>query len=127
MRRALVLVALTALSTALSCGGGEGPVGSGFGGGPGLPGIGGGGGTDTVNVANNFFEPDSLSVGAGATVTWVWAPGDTLHTVTFDDGAPGSPVQSTGTFSRAFATAGSYTYFCSIHGRNVMSGVIVVQ
>lgn len=127
MHRALALLALVGLSATVSCGGGDGPLGSGFGGGPGLPGIGGGGGTDTVTVGNNFFQPDSISVAAGTTVTWVWSPGDTLHTVTFDDGAPGSPVQSTGTFSRAFATAGSYTYFCSIHGRNVMAGLVVVR
>jgi plastocyanin len=42
-------------------------------------------------------------------------------------GGPSSPVQSAGRFSRAFPTAGSYTYFCSVHGRAVMSGIVVVH
>jgi plastocyanin len=85
-----------------------------------------GGSTNTVTVGNNFFSPTSLSVATGATVTWQWAQGDVLHNVTFDDGAPSSGPKSTGTFQRTFATAGTYTYFCSIHGRQVMSGSVTV-
>lgn len=85
-----------------------------------------GGGANGVTVGNNFFSPASLSVATGATVTWTWAMGDAQHTVTFDDNAPGSNPQSSGTFQRTFPTAGTYTYFCSIHGKNVMSGSVTV-
>jgi plastocyanin len=115
MRRKSVLRALAIVALA-GCGGGgsdtpTGPTG---------------GGTTGVTVGNNFFSPASLSVATGATVTWTWAMGDTLHTVTFDDNAPGSNPQSSGTFQRTFATAGTYTYFCSVHGRAVMSGSVTV-
>ena len=97
----------------------------------------GGGGADTttgpsggvansVTVGNNFYNPANLSVATGAKVTWQWAMGDMEHTVTFDDAAPGSPRQSSGTFERTFSTAGTYTYFCQVHGRAVMSGSVTV-
>jgi plastocyanin len=84
------------------------------------------GGANSVTVGNNFYSPATLSVAPGATVTWTWAQGDVEHTVTFDDNAPGSPRQSSGTFQRTFSTAGTYTYFCSVHGRAVMSGAVTV-
>lgn len=116
MRRKSVLRAL-AIAALAGCGGGGGsdsPTGP------------TNGGTNGVTVGNNFFSPANLTVATGATVTWTWAMGDTLHTVTFDDHAPGSNPQSSGTFQRTFATAGTYTYFCSIHGKNVMSGSVTV-
>ena len=97
----------------------------------------GGGGSDTttgpsggvansVTVGNNFYNPANLSVATGAKVTWQWAMGDMEHTVTFVDAAPGSPRQSSGTFERTFSTAGTYTYFCQVHGRAMMSGSVTV-
>jgi plastocyanin len=85
----------------------------------------GGGTTNTVTVGNDFYSPAQMNVALGATVTWQWAPGDTLHSVTFDDG-PSSEIQSSGTYQRAFGTAGTFTYFCKVHGRAVMSGSIAV-
>jgi plastocyanin len=79
-----------------------------------------------VTVGNNFFSPANLSVATGATVTWTWAMGATEHTVTFNDQAPGSARQSSGTFQRTFGTAGTYSYFCSVHGASVMSGTVTV-
>jgi hypothetical protein len=79
-----------------------------------------------VTVGNNFYSPASLTVPANTTVTWAWASGAATHTVTFDNGGPTSPQQSSGTFEHAFGTPGTYTYFCQIHGANVMHGTIVV-
>lgn len=102
-----------------------------------LAACGGGGGSDTptapspgastatVTVGNDFFNPAQLTVAVGTTVTWQWAAGDTTHSVTFDDG-PTSDIQTSGTFQRAFGTAGTYTYFCKVHGRAVMSGTVTV-
>jgi plastocyanin len=88
---------------------------------------GGGGGTGSaVTVGNNFFSPSSMSVAPGATVTWTWAAGDTLHQIAFVDNAPGSAKQNTGTFQRTFSTAGTYNYFCTVHGPALMSGTITV-
>ncbi|HET9726457.1 MAG TPA: plastocyanin/azurin family copper-binding protein [Gemmatimonadales bacterium] len=84
----------------------------------------GGGGND-VTVGNNFFSPANLSVATGATVTWSWAMGDVEHQIAFVDGAPGSAKQSSGTFQRTFGSAGTYSYFCTVHGQ-AMSGTITV-
>lgn len=90
-----------------------------------------------VTVGNNDFAPGSLSVTAGQTVTWTWdactgydpytgQPGTCVtHGVTFDDGAH-SDLQSQGTYSRTFATKGSFAYHCPVHGA-AMSGTITVQ
>jgi hypothetical protein len=34
---------------------------------------------------------------------------------------------SSGTFTRTFGGAGTFTYYCSIHGRAVMHGTITVS
>ena len=94
-------------------------------------------GTNTVSVTNNAFGPASLTVTAGSSVTWAWnscsggdgyGNGETCvdHSVVWDDGAASSPLQSSGTYSRTFAAAGSYPYHCAVHGA-AMSGTIVVQ
>lgn len=92
---------------------------------------------NSVVVTNNLFTPASLTVAKSATVTWTWdtcSGGDIYgngqtcvsHDIVFDDGAPGSGAQSSGTFSRTFAVVGTFRYHCSIHGA-AMSGQIVVQ
>jgi len=82
--------------------------------------------TGDIQVGNNFFNPTSFSVAAGATVAWFWDPGGVTHNVVFDDGAPGSGNQSSGTFERTFTAPGTYAYHCSIHGAAVMSGAVTV-
>jgi plastocyanin len=79
----------------------------------------------TVTVGNNFFSPADLSVAAGTTVTWSWAPGADEHNVTFDDGEH-SATQSSGSFPRTFSAAGSYPYHCTIHGAVAMHGTVTV-
>ena len=83
------------------------------------------GGGNSVTVGNNFFSPVDLSVAAGTTVTWNWAPGAVEHNVTFDDGAR-SPTQSSGSFPRTFSAAGTFPYHCTIHGADVMHGTVSV-
>jgi plastocyanin len=105
-----ILLAGLATLAALACGGstptGNNPAGD-------------------IQVGNNFFAPTTFTVAAGTAVTWFWSPGGVAHTVTFEDGAPGAN-QSSGTFGRTFSTAGTYPYFCSIHGAAVMSGSVTV-
>jgi plastocyanin len=118
MRGRILLSGLALLSLA-ACGGGGGSDT------PTAPSPGTGASTATVTVGNDFFNPAQLTVAVGTTVTWQWAAGDTTHSVTFDDG-PTSDIQTSGTFQRAFGTAGTYTYFCKVHGRAVMSGTVTV-
>ena len=86
--------------------------------------------TVNVAVADNVFQPPTATVTAGDTVVWT-QPGTRVHNVTADDGSFSSGnLASGGTFSRAFATPGTYRYYCSIHGAPGgigMSGVVVVQ
>ena len=78
-------------------------------------------------VIDNFsFSPKTFTVPAGATVTWTNRD-NVPHVVTSaDDQFKKSLVLKTGQrFSNTFATAGSYSYFCSIHPR--MTAQIIVK
>ena len=90
--------------------------------------------TTSLTVQNNRYSPANDSVAVGATLTWTWdsCTGDgyggsqcTDHSVRFDDG-PASEIQSSGTFTRQFTAAGTYTYHCAVHG-TAMSGTIIVK
>ena len=83
-------------------------------------------GANEVNVGDNFYDPSARTVASGTTVTWTWTGGNP-HSVTFDAGGASSAVMTTGTFDRTFATAGQFTYFCTVHGASVMSGTVTVQ
>ena len=91
--------------------------------------------TTALTVSNNKYTPAHDSVAVGSTLTWTWnsCTGDpyggstcALHSVKFDDGGSSSNIQSSGTFSRIFATAGTYTYHCAVHG-TAMSGTVIVK
>jgi plastocyanin len=93
------------------------------------------GSTTSLSVENNKYIPAHDSVGVGATLTWTWntCTGDgyggsscASHSVKFDDGVSSSAIQSSGTFSRTFATAGTYTYHCAVHG-TAMAGTVIVK
>jgi len=117
--RGRIILSRLALLSLVACGGGGGSDT------PTAPSPGTGASGSTVTVGNDFYNPAQMTVPVGTTVTWQWAAGDTLHSVTFDDG-PTSEIQSSGTFQRAFGTAGTYTYFCKVHGRAIMSGTVTV-
>ena len=85
-----------------------------------------------VICKNNKFIPDTLTVKAGTTVTWVNQDGY-VHTVTsgaspndrsglFDSGN----INGGGTFSFKFDKAGTYDYFCIPHFSLGMIGKIIV-
>jgi plastocyanin len=80
-----------------------------------------------VSLQNIAFNPDSLVVQSGGTVTWTWNDGAIQHNVTFTGGParpPDSPTDSTGTFAAQFTTAGKYGYRCTRH--STMNGTVVV-
>ncbi len=81
----------------------------------------------SVAVRDNLFKPSPLTVSSGTTVTWTWS-GINLHTVTFDDGIGSSGnEQTSGTHTRQFTQTGTFVYICTVHGRVIMSGVVVVE
>ena len=78
-----------------------------------------------VTIANFSFQPGSIKVAAGGTVTWT--NNDSMpHTVTADDGSFDSgPVAPGATFSRVFPALGTVSYHCSIHAS--MQGNVTVE
>ena len=83
--------------------------------------------TTTEVVIDTFtFSPKTFTVPPGATVTWI-NHDNVPHVVTSaEDQFKKSPVLKTAQrFSNTFATAGTYSYFCSIHPR--MTGKIAVK
>jgi plastocyanin len=85
-------------------------------------------GTASVAIKNFEFQPKTITVKPGTTVTWTNDQG--THTVTSDTDSFSSPTLSEGkTFSRKFTKKGTYGYHCSFHGSagHDMSGTIVVR
>ena len=83
--------------------------------------------TTQVTVVDNNFNPSDNQIDAGQAVMWTWS-GSNPHNVTFDDTTlTNSTTQTAGTFTQTFAADGEYTYYCTVHGRAVMSGRVVVE
>lgn len=87
--------------------------------------------SSTVSVRNNSFSPGALTVPAGTTVTWQWAPTAVNHNVAptppgTEPSGSGAPSSAPDTYTHQFNTPGTYGYFCQVHGTS-MSGVITVQ
>jgi plastocyanin len=81
-------------------------------------------GPGAVRIANFAFNPPTVTVMAGQTVTWTNA--DTVaHTTSSDTGVWNSgPLPPGMSFSQTFPTAGTYAYHCIIHPR--MTGTVTV-
>lgn len=122
------------LALLASCGGSTGPYGGGGGGG-------GGGGMCTPSGATlcmgaASFNPATLTITAGTTVTWQSPSGNPTHTVTSATGSTdvygSADINGGGSFSHKFATAGTYHYYCKYHGTDGnpptgMAGTITVN
>ncbi|AJP59719.2 hypothetical protein UC34_13255 [Pandoraea vervacti] len=83
--------------------------------------------TGAVHIENFTFAPATLTVKAGARVTWINRD-DEPHTVTsastpraFASGA----LDTDAAFAFTFDKPGTYPYFCAVHPH--MTGVIVVK
>ena len=84
----------------------------------------------TAGTTSKFaFDPDPVTVKVGQTLTWKNDSGSS-HTVTADPGQAVSfksqTVRSGETYVNTFDKPGTYTYFCSIHTKESMSGSVVV-
>ena len=75
-----------------------------------------------VVIRDLAFEPETLMIAAGDTVTWRWDDGAINHDVVGDDF--GSEVISEGTFAHRFDDPGTYEYECTLHPN--MTGTIEV-
>jgi plastocyanin len=112
-----------------ACGGGAttAPTGAaGTPGGAGSPAA----GASTVSIVDFAFNPTTLTVAKGTSVTWTNA-GTTGHTVSADDksfdsdsGNTNATLAAGATFSHTFDAAGTFTYHCKVHSS--MIGTITV-
>jgi plastocyanin len=83
-------------------------------------------GQAAVVMQNTQFQPNSLTVKVGTTVTWTNKE-SLQHTVTSDTGLFDSGLLSQGgTFSYTFTKAGEYSYYCTPHRGLGMTGKIIV-
>lgn len=134
MRRSFFTVFATAAVFIAACGGGGGgstaPTSNtnGSNNGPGS-----GNNTSTVPPntviarAGDTFDPASLTVAVGTTVSFVFE--STGHNVTFNP-VGGRPADIPGsnqntTITRTFSQSGTFAYTCTLHGG--MNGTIIVQ
>jgi plastocyanin len=85
----------------------------------------GSGTTVQVIMNNRSYDPATVTIKAGDTVTWVNQDAP-QHDVVADNGEFKSDLfDKGGTFSFTFSTAGTYPYHCSIHPG--MTGTVIVQ
>ena len=86
--------------------------------------------TANVQVGNGglVFTPTVTNINVGDRVLWTWF-GGIIHNVTSTNSAWGaSPTQSSGTFTNTFNSAGTYFYYCTVHGTPTsgMKGAVIV-
>jgi plastocyanin len=77
-----------------------------------------------VTLDNFTFSPNELKVKVGDTVTWI-NHDDIPHTVVSAGKFRSKTMDTDGTFSFTFTSAGDYKYFCSLHPH--MTGMIKVE
>jgi plastocyanin len=78
-----------------------------------------------VKIDNFTFEPETMTVKAGTTVTWT-NQDDIPHTVVASGRAFKSKALDTDDkFSFTFTTPGAYEYFCSLHPH--MKAMVTVE
>jgi plastocyanin len=79
-----------------------------------------------VAIAGFAFDPPSLTVKVGSSVTWTNEDA-AAHTVAWSDGTPGSGTLTKGgdPYARTFDQPGTFAYACGIHPS--MKGTIVVE
>jgi plastocyanin len=78
-----------------------------------------------IHIQNFRFDPPTLEVAAGATVTWV-NQDEEVHTVTSSRGLFTSPgLDGDQRFSYRFEGPGTYEYHCALHPQ--MKGTVVVR
>ena len=79
---------------------------------------------DAVSIVDLAFEPATLAVEPGTTITWT-NTGVAPHTVTAEDASFDSgTLESGATFEQTFADPGTFAYLCQIHPD--MTGTIEV-
>lgn len=82
----------------------------------------------TVVVSGMTFQPSTVTIRVGQTVTWKFDDRGIAHNVTSAAGAPerfASTIMTGGSYSHTFDQPGTYPYTCTLHSG--MAGTVVVQ
>jgi plastocyanin len=80
---------------------------------------------NTIIIQDFAFQPSTLTVSAGTTVTWINRDG-TNHPVASDTGVFSSGTLNQGeSYSYTFNQTGSYPYHCTVHPS--MTGTVIVN
>ena len=78
-----------------------------------------------IKIANFTFDPPTLTIKAGTTVTWVNTD-DIPHLVSAKDGSfRSSALDTDDAYTQTFKKPGTVEYFCVLHPR--MTGKVVVE
>lgn len=76
-----------------------------------------------VNIEPGDFNPSIVSINVNDQVVWTWVSDD--HNTENDTNLWDSPIENTGyLFTNVFTSAGSFPYFCVVHG---FTGEVDVQ
>ncbi|MBI2861498.1 MAG: cupredoxin domain-containing protein [Chloroflexi bacterium] len=80
-----------------------------------------------VDMKNNKYIPDTVTIKAGETVTWKNSEA-IIHDVRFQDATRSPAEMKQGDqWNRTFAQAGTYDYICTYHEAIGMKGKVIVQ
>jgi plastocyanin len=79
----------------------------------------------TVTMDHNTFTPSEITVAPGTTVTWTNNENMPHTVVDLNKGFRSKTLVKDASFSFTFATAGDYSYLCSIHPN--MKGKVIVK
>jgi plastocyanin len=87
----------------------------------------------SVSIGDNFYSPTTVTVSAGTTITWTYGSGNSIHSVTADNGSfdsspncPPTCMNPGDSYTHTFTAVGSFPYHCRIHG-SAMAGTVVVE
>jgi plastocyanin len=81
--------------------------------------------TTSVTVGDDFFSPPAVTINVNDSIQWTWI-GLANHSVTSDSSLWDTGLQGNGfIFTRAFTSAGSFPYHCSVHA--LMTGSVTVK
>jgi plastocyanin len=84
----------------------------------------------TVGSPTDRFSPTNVTIAAGDQVIWTWAAGNHSST-SGTNGSPSGKWNSTvlainSKFTNTFNSAGTFTYYCSVHFNLGMTGAVIV-